>query len=261
MANTKIQLSKKYHIIYKTTNLINQKFYIGAHSTNDVNDGYIGSGFNLNTAIKKYGKQNFIREILHTFDSPSSMMDKEKEIVTPTLIARFDVYNIVEGGYGGSNKGAKGLKHMHHPITKERIAVNPNAIEKMMTAGFVLGRGSSSTTNRLWIHKSDEKKMVPPIELDSYLSTGWLKGLPKSPTKNKIWIFNTNSSEYSLCEIDELPIRLEQGWVKKKWSPRNKGSIFVNNGVLSKKIEEIEIVDYLSRGWVKGRMKSSRDKY
>jgi hypothetical protein len=150
---------------------------------------------------------------------------------------------------------------MHHPITKERIAVNPNAIEKMMTTGFVLGRGSSSTTNRLWIHKSDEKKMVPPIELDSYLSTGWLKGLPKSPTKNKIWIFNTNSSEYSLCEIDELPNRLEQGWVKKKWSPRNKGSIFVNNGMLSKKIEEVEIVDYLSRGWVKGRMKSSRDKY
>ena len=261
MVNTKIQLSKKYHIIYKTTNLINQKFYIGAHSTNDIDDGYMGSGFNLSAAIKKYGKQNFIREILHTFDNPSLMFDKEKEIVTPLFLSKPDVYNIVEGGYGGSNKGAKGLKHMHHPTTKERIAVDSNAIEKMTIEGFVLGRGSSSTTNRVWIYKSSEKKMVDPVDIDSYLSDGWLKGLPKSPTKNKVWIFNTNSKEYSLCAISELSCRLEQGWIKKKWSPRSKGSIFVNNGILSKRVEEFEISDYLASGWVKGRMKTNRDKY
>jgi hypothetical protein len=261
MANTQIQITKKYHIIYKTTNLINQKFYIGAHSTNDINDGYLGSGFNLNDAFKKYGKQNFTREILHTFDSPSMMFDKEKEIVTPSFLSRPDVYNIVEGGYGGSNKGAKGLKHMHHPITKERIAVDPNAIEKMLTEGFVLGRGSSPTSNKIWIHNTTDKKMIDPSELDSYLTAGWIKGLPKSPTKNKIWIFNVNLEEYSLCDTSELPSKLEQGWVKKKWSPRKKGSIFVNNGILSKRVEAFEISNYLASGWVKGRMKTNRDKY
>jgi hypothetical protein len=221
----------------------------------------MGSGFNLNAAMKKYGKQNFIREILHTFDNPSLMFDKEKEIVTPFFLSNPDVYNIVEGGYGGSNKGAKGLKHMHHPITKERIAVDLNAIKKMTIEGFVLGRGSSSTTSRVWIHKSNEKKMVDPMNLDSYFSDGWVKGLPKSPTKNKVWIFNTNSGEYSLCEMTELSTRLEQGWIKKKWSPRKKGSIFINNGILSKRVEEFEISDYLTSGWVKGRMKTNRDKY
>lgn len=260
MANTRIQLTKKYHIIYKTTNLINQHFYIGAHSTNDIDDGYIGSGFNLAAAIKKYGKQNFIREILHVFDNPSQMFNKEKEIVTSSFLSRSDVYNIVEGGYGGSNKGARGLKHMHHSITKERIAVDPNAIEKMIAEGFVLGRGSSSTTNRIWIHKSNEKKMVREEDLDAYISDGWFRGLPKSPTKNKVWIFHTITKEYSLCETQDLSSKLAEGWIKKKWSPRNKGSIFINNGKISKRVEEFQIAEFLSLGWTKGRMRHNIDK-
>ncbi len=40
-----------YYVIYKTTNLVNGKFYIGKHQTNDLNDGYIGSGKILRLAI------------------------------------------------------------------------------------------------------------------------------------------------------------------------------------------------------------------
>ena len=54
----------KYHIIYKTTNLINGKIYVGMHSTDNLNDGYLGSGWILKQAIKKYGKENFKREVL-----------------------------------------------------------------------------------------------------------------------------------------------------------------------------------------------------
>ena len=50
---------KKYHFIYKTTNLINDKFYIGMHSTDDLNDKYIGSGKRLWYSINKYGINNF----------------------------------------------------------------------------------------------------------------------------------------------------------------------------------------------------------
>ena len=61
---------KKYHIIYKTTNIINNKVYIGYHGTNEIEDGYLGSGYDLKQAFKKYGKSNFQREVLFIFDNP-----------------------------------------------------------------------------------------------------------------------------------------------------------------------------------------------
>ena len=49
----------KYHFLYKTTNLINGKYYYGMHSTYKLNDGYLGSGKILRYSIRKYGKENF----------------------------------------------------------------------------------------------------------------------------------------------------------------------------------------------------------
>ena len=59
-------MSFQYYMVYKTTNLVNNKYYIGVHATNDLNDGYFGSGKNLKQAIKKYGKEHFKRDI-YTF--------------------------------------------------------------------------------------------------------------------------------------------------------------------------------------------------
>jgi len=253
VANLSIQKTKKYHIIYQTTNLVNQKIYIGAHSTDDINDGYLGSGYNLFEAIKKYGRNNFQRTILHILSDPVNMFEKEKEIVNKQFIARPDVYNIVEGGNGGVNKGATGLKHMHHPEKKVRIAVHPTAIKKMEEKGFILGRGSSSTTNTIWIFNNGEKKMINPAELDVFLQAGWVKGLPKSPTKDKIWIFNTTSKEYSLCSIQELPAKLNEGWIRKKWTPVGKGeTMWINDGKNNLRIKKYNFQDYETKGWIKG---------
>ena len=91
------------YIIYKTTNLLNDKFYIGLHKTNSAEfDGYYGSGTLLKQAIKKYGKENFKRETLYSFDTLDAARQKEREIVTIDFTQDSKTYNLSVGGTGGN---------------------------------------------------------------------------------------------------------------------------------------------------------------
>ena len=69
---------KKYNYIYIITNTLDGKIYIGKHSTDDLNDGYLGSGIHIKRAIKKYGKENFTKEILAYTDTKDSLNWLEK---------------------------------------------------------------------------------------------------------------------------------------------------------------------------------------
>ena len=158
MANIKKQSKKQFHIVYQTINKINNMIYVGAHSTDLLEDGYIGSGHRLTLAVEKYGIESFDRTILHILSTPTEMFKKEAEIVNADFLKRSDVYNIVEGGFGGYNKGTTGLKHLHHPTTGKRCAVHPNTIPHMLSEGWVIGRNMSSTSNTIWIFKDTEKK-------------------------------------------------------------------------------------------------------
>ena len=90
------------YTIYKTTNIINGKYYIGKTSSSRKDyDTYLGSGVALNRAIKKYGRKNFFRETLYTFVSEEKCYEKEKEIVTPELCSLEECYNMMGGGLGG----------------------------------------------------------------------------------------------------------------------------------------------------------------
>ena len=91
----------KYYLIYKTTNQINGKFYIGKRVTKNPNDYYLGSGIAIKNAIKKYGKENFSKEILFYLDNKKAMAKKEVEIVTEDLINDPQCYNMKVGGVGG----------------------------------------------------------------------------------------------------------------------------------------------------------------
>ena len=90
-----------HYIVYKITNLINNKIYVGVHSTNNLDDNYMSSSKLVKNAIKKYGKENFKREILYNCSSFEQMFEIEQKLVTEEFCKRGDTYNICPGGLGG----------------------------------------------------------------------------------------------------------------------------------------------------------------
>lgn len=91
-----------YYYLYKTTNLVTGKFYIGVHKTEkEFDDKYYGSGLYIQRAIKKFGKENFKIEVIQYCDSEEEAYSLEKEIVNEEFIKREDTYNMKIGGKGG----------------------------------------------------------------------------------------------------------------------------------------------------------------
>lgn len=86
-----------HYTVYKVTNEINGKIYIGCHKTNNLNDGYMGSGKVIRAAIKKYGVDNFEKEIIGSFESEDQMFDEERNLISKLN----PEYNLHEGGNGG----------------------------------------------------------------------------------------------------------------------------------------------------------------
>jgi len=86
------------YILYKTTCLINNKTYIGIHQTNNLDDGYLGSGLAFLRALKKYGKENFKREILEFCETYAELLEKEREYVNEIWVKDKTNYNLKTGG-------------------------------------------------------------------------------------------------------------------------------------------------------------------
>ena len=114
-----------YYIIYKITNLLNDKIYVGFHKTEDIYDDYMGSGKLIKEAITEFGVQNFKKDIIAIFDNKDDAEALEAEIVNKDFVLRDDTYNLSIGGnvciLYGENNGFYG-KH-HSDEFKQRIAL------------------------------------------------------------------------------------------------------------------------------------------
>lgn len=118
-------------IVYKTTNLSNNKIYIGIHKNKSIDpyhfDGYLGSGIFLLHAIKKYGKRNFIRETIFVGKDWDDVVEVENLLVDSEFKNRKDTYNITEGGKSSpgqweTNKGTVRVIDLFDGVCK-RITV------------------------------------------------------------------------------------------------------------------------------------------
>jgi hypothetical protein len=89
-----------FHTVYKTTNLVNGKYYFGYHKTGNPQDSYLGSGKYLRNAIAKYGAVNFKKDVLFTYSDAAPAFNKEAELVGG-CIGDLSCMNLKRGGSGG----------------------------------------------------------------------------------------------------------------------------------------------------------------
>jgi group I intron endonuclease len=155
-------------IIYKTTNIINQKYYIGKDSKNNPN--YLGSGISLNRAIKKYGRENFLKEIIEHCKSLDHLNERERFWINELNAVQDPMsYNVHEGGNGG-NTGA------YHKVGR-------HGVENSM-----FGKVTSEETKKLiskktkeWHLNESEEHKIARIEKSRIKQ----KGRPKNPISVK----------------------------------------------------------------------------
>jgi hypothetical protein len=138
---------KTYHIVYLTTNIVNQKIYVGVHSTNNLNDRYLGSGKTMRSAIKKFGENNFKRIILYQCLSRQDACIIENQIIDQYFINRKDIYNIMLGGgnlYGTHNETTKNIISLKNKglIRSDEFK---NKVSKTLTG---IKRGPMSTEHK-----------------------------------------------------------------------------------------------------------------
>ena len=147
------------HTLYKTTNKINSRFYIGVHSTEDEKfgtsewkDPYVGSGNVIWDALKKYGRDSFEVEILGYFPDEKSAYEAEKNLISEIFLKENpECYNI---NVGGSNPPkANGTKWINNGILNKRAA-NIAPIE-----GWYLGRLFTFSEEELSKRKANRIKM------------------------------------------------------------------------------------------------------
>lgn len=146
-----------YHFIYKTTNHLNSKIYLGVHKSKTLNDNYLGSGKALKAAIKKYGKVNFSREILMIFPTYELALKYEKLLVNEDFVQGDDNYNIKIGGYGGVIPGKPnpflGRKHTE----EAKKILSEKASQKVGDKNPFYGRNHSEETKAILSEKASQR--------------------------------------------------------------------------------------------------------
>lgn len=207
------------HYIYKTTCNVTGKYYIGMHSTNKLEDGYMGSGKRLRYSINKYGKENHTKEILEYLHSRETLAKREREIVNKELIKEYLCMNLIVGGEGG--------------------------------------RGFTSEEQKLNAIKSNEKQKLlreDPKWVDNK-SNSLSKSIKKAHEDGKMKTWKDNYDWNGKTQSEETKRLISE---KRKGTGMGEtnsqyGTCWITKEGNNKKIKKEEFETYLNDGWLKGR--------
>jgi len=188
--------------VYKTTNLVNGKIYVGKHKRNRDIKNYLGSGKILLQAIDKYGVENFKKEILEHCKTNEQLNDREKHWISKLESRNKKIgYNIAEGGEGGSikeymteeqlkdfskkvSKGLKGKK-LGIPLSKK----NRDGISKGLKKYYDNGGKNNNLGKK---RSAETKAKISKRHTGRVFTKAWKKKLRKSRAKLNISGKNNN---------------------------------------------------------------------
>lgn len=264
-----------YYIIYKTTNLINNKIYIGIHKQEDLSfDGYYGSGLLLNRSIQKHGLVNFTRETLFVFDNLTDARLKEKEIVDLEFCQRKDTYNVSIGGTGGNTlAGATDeQKELSYKKRHETNLQRGNYIyegDKLLNAQNRMKKNRHQPNNKDKMYITDGVKTVT-IPKDSEIPEGWTRGTTRVKKPKRMYI--TNGTDNKLVfDISSLPL----GWrigrslpdnkkfkghraeILEKLSEKRQNKMYITDGKTNVLVNQSSVIP---DGWTRGLCRHKKEK-
>jgi len=214
------------YFVYITTNLINNKQYVGDHSTNNLNDNYLGSGKIISIAIKKYKIENFKLKILEFFDTKQEAFDAQEK-----YIKQFNT--LVPNGYNLSPKGGLGTKGCHSEETKEKLReLGKRQIQKKGWKHSTYSKNKIKEKRKKqimlsgWKHSEESKKKCGVKNIGNNYRTGLILS---DETKQKLRVINIGKkhSEETKRKISEASKNKKHSEeTKRKISEANKGRKF-----------------------------------
>lgn len=244
-----------YYYVYQITNLMNGKIYVGKHksSKHPFENGYYGSGKQIINAIKKYGIENFKKEVLFYCADKDEMAQKELEIVTEEFVKRPDTYNMHKGGPGGfehinSNPEKYRAIRSYYSKIKANRPDNP-----FKDPEFQKKYAYRRTPEEM--KKMGEKALDPKVKAKRRATLKKIKHQQgeKNSQFGRYWISHPVTKEIKRITINDI---IPEGWVKGK-----KGFIpkmcWVNDGQVENFIPIEKKQEYISKGYISGRFGSS----
>ncbi len=202
-----------YYFIYKTTNKINGKYYIGMHKTDNLEDGYLGSGIHFKRALEKYGKENFEREILEYCNSDEEMHLAEAKFVTEDVVNDKNSYNLKLGGNGGWDYvnscylNEEFYKSWYDKVAKAKNTESwkqnmSNSLKKTWKK-----RGGGVFTGKH--HKESTKKKISEANSKAQKGT-------RNSQYGTCWVSNTLIKKSIRIKKEFLYDYIAEGWIKKR---------------------------------------------
>lgn len=173
-----------FHFIYKVTNRVNGKYYIGVHNTTDLGDGYKGSGNILKEAYKKYGKKSFDFEIMEFFETAEESYNKESEIVNEDLVKDPMCYNVMLGGKGSKT----GYLPMKNTMTGDIEYIN---ITDNNGKYISVNKGNIPVYDKIL----EKYRRIPKNEFDESIHVPMHKG--------KIILFNIFENKFEQVDVND----------------------------------------------------------